>query len=397
MKIIDKKNKKMTSKKLILGYLAVVMALCVILPSKAISQGYAGPDKTILKDSSVVIGSGGCANCCYQWTPSTGLSDTKIANPVANPQTTTTYTLKVIGANFSFNDVSQMTVTVVDGINSLTVVPKQCCWKKGDAITLGQFTITTDPPGLENTVTVSPTSVPTSIFSASTATLPLTFTGRGPSNTTVTASASISAVDEDALSAFTVGMGQFDPGEIIKYIDKVINKVKMGPCGPTGGPSANVQFATGKLCCPEAGCIKDMYAYNGTYNYDLGYQCDFPFYGIPYIASLNFRINASVGAILSLGNIKTTCEGVDVCYSLGVTASVGGGVSGTILGGKLFDASLMIVGTIIPDPVEYCIPSGKTKMVGNICVKADIVGTVTTLSFFTTAVNVNLISQRCWR
>jgi hypothetical protein len=397
MKIIDKKNKKMTSKKLILGYLAVLMAFCLILPLNALSQGYAGPDKTILKDSSVVIGTGGCANCCYQWTPATGLSDPKIAKPTANPQATTTYTLKVTGNNFTINDVSQMTVTVKDGMNGLTVVPKQCCWKKGDAITLDQFTITTDPPGLESTVTVSPTSVPTNIFATPVGTLPLTFTGKGANNTTVTATVNISAVDEDAQAAFQYGLGQFKPEEIIETIDKIINNVKLGPCGATGGPSANVQFATGKLCCPKAGCIKDMYAYNGTYNYDLGYQCDFPFYGIPYVASLNFRIAASVGAALSLGNIKTTCDGVDVCYNLGITASISGGVSGTIAGGKLLDASLMLVGTITPDPIEYCMPSGATKCLGNVCVKADIVGTVTTLSFITKSVSVNLISQRCWK
>jgi len=396
MKIIDKKDKKMTTKKLTLGYLAV-LTLCLILPLRALSQGYAGPNKTIIKDSSVVIGSGGCANCCYLWSPATGLSDTKIANPIAKPQTTTTYTLKVVGANFSFNDVSQMTVTVADGINSLTVVSKQCCWKKGDPISLDQFTITTDPAGLENTVTLSPTSVPTNIFSTSVGSLPITFTGKGPNNTTKTATVTISAVDEDAQSAFQLGMGQFKPEEIIEKIDNIINNIKLGPCGPTGGPSANMQFATGKLCCPKAGCIKDMYAYNGSYNYDLGYQCDFPFYGIPYVASLNFRIMASVGASLSLGNVKTTCDGVDICYNLGITGSIGGGVSGTIAGGALLDASLLLVGSITPDPLEYCMPSGATKSFGNICVKADIVGTVTTLSFFTKSVSVNVISQRCWK
>lgn len=397
MKII---NIKMASKKLIYGFLASFIALymIMILPLNAVAQGYAGPNKTILKDSSVVIGgSGSGSNCCYMWTPSTGLSDPKILHPTAKPAATTTYTLKVTCDDFSINDVSQMTVTVKDGMNGLTVVSNQCCWKKGDAITRDQFTITTDPPGLENTVTISPTSVPTNIFSNSVGSLPITFTGRGPNNTTKTATVTISAVDEDAQSAWTAGMGQFKPEEIVKYIDDIINNVKMGPCGPTGGPSAQVNFATGKLCCPKAGCIKDMYAYNGTYNYDLGYQCDFPFYGIPYVASLNFRIMINVGASLSLGNIKTTCDGVDDCVNIGITGSLGGGVSGTLLGGKLLDASLMIVGTITPDPIEYCYPSGATKCLGNICAKADIVGTITTLSFITTSVTVNVVSQRCWK
>ncbi len=397
MKIIENYNKKITSIKYMLVYLAAIIVLCILLPLNAVSQGYAGPDKSILKDSSVNIGGSGCSNCCYLWTPATGLDNPKSQNPKASPQQTTVYTLKVTGANFSFSDVSQMTLTVTDGMNSLTAVSNQCCWKKGDAITKDQFIITTDPPGLENTVTISPTTVPAGIFSASEASLAVTFTGKGPNNTTKTAVANIAAVDEDAQSQFQAGMGLFKPGEIIEYIDKVIGNIKMGPCGTTGGPAANISFATGKLCCPKAGCIKDMYAYNGTYNYDLGYQCDFPFYGIPYVASLNVRLMASIGAALSLGNVKTTCDGVDICYSLGITGSIGGGVSGTVLGGKLLDASLLLVGTITPDPLEYCMPSGATKSFGNICVKADIVGTVTFLSWVTESVSVNLIAQRCWK
>ena len=396
MKIIDKKNKKMTSKKLILGYLAALMAICVILPLNAVSQGYAGPTKTILKDSSVVIGAGSCANCCYLWTPTTGLSDPKIAKPIAKPTATTTYTLKVTGNNFTINDVSQMTVTVKDGLSGLTVVPKQCCWNKGDAITLDQFTITTDPPGLEGTVTVSPTSIPTNIFATSVGTLPLVFTGKGPNNTTITTTVTISAVDKDVQISETTGLGQFKPEKILDVIDKIAKGVELGACQKTGGPTANITFTAGKLCCPKAGCIKDMYSYNGTYNYSIGVECDYPFYGIPYIASVNARIMVSAGAALSLGNITTAGDGVDDCISIGINGSIGGGVSATVLAGKVLNASLLIVGTITPDPIEYCMPSGKTKCLGNICVKADIVGTIKLLSFITKSVKVNLISQRCW-
>ena len=64
-----------------------------------------------MKDSSVVIGGSGCSNCCVKWTPTTGLSNPNILNPVASPAQTTTYTIKVVGSDFSFSDVDQMTVT----------------------------------------------------------------------------------------------------------------------------------------------------------------------------------------------------------------------------------------------------------------------------------------------
>ncbi|MFZ4400798.1 MAG: hypothetical protein ACOYO1_12250 [Bacteroidales bacterium] len=394
----------MTAKKTI-GYFLVIMAICLALPLKALSQGYAGPNKTILKDSSVVIGGSGCSSCCYLWTPATGLSDPKILHPIAKPTTTTTYTLKVTGDNFKISDVSQMTVTVKDGMDGLTVTPNKCCWKKGDSIGLSQFTIVTDPPGLENTVTISPTTVPGNIFlgfplPSSTATLPVTFTARGPNNTTKTATVNISCVDEDVQGQVQVGTGALKVAEILEGIDDITNKVSavlgVWSCQPTGGWSQNMSFSTGKLCC-DVGCIKDMYAYNGTINYDKGIQCDFPFYGIPYAGSINFRVMASAGVAFSLGNIKTTCEGADNCINVAIAGNIGGGLSATIAGGKIIDMSIMLVGQINTPPWEYCIVSGKfTNRENSVCFKLDAVGSITLLGYITESVSVSVINQRCY-
>jgi gliding motility-associated-like protein len=57
----------------------------------------AGPDITICLGASATINgvvSGG-TNPAIEWTPPDGLSDPAIANPIASPQTTTTYTLRV--------------------------------------------------------------------------------------------------------------------------------------------------------------------------------------------------------------------------------------------------------------------------------------------------------------
>ncbi len=53
----------------------------------------------------------GAAPFSYSWTPLTGLSDPNIANPIASPNATTTYTLKVTDANFC-SKTSIVTVTV---------------------------------------------------------------------------------------------------------------------------------------------------------------------------------------------------------------------------------------------------------------------------------------------
>ncbi|MFZ4411772.1 MAG: hypothetical protein ACOYOV_01720 [Bacteroidales bacterium] len=402
MKIIDKKYKMMNTNKIIVGYLAVVISLCMLLPLKAVSQGYAGPNKIILKDSSVVIGGSGCSSCCYLWTPATGLSDPKILHPTAKPTSTTTYTLKVTGDNFNINDVSQMTVTVKDGLDGLTVVPKQCCWGKGDPIKLDQFTITTDPPGLEGTVTLSPTTVPGNVFlglpvANAVASLPVTFTARGANNTTKTAVVTISGVDEDAQTQFQVGMGEIKVEDIIAGVDQIINNVaNVGGCQVTGGFSASMSFATGKLCCADAACIKPMFAYTGTIGYDKGVACDFILYGIPYAASINARVSASAGISVNLGNIKTTCDGVDVCFAVGLSASLGGGFSATVGGGRILDMSLMLVGNISTPPLEYCVMKGLTERKANICLKADAVGSITFLGYITESISISVINQRCW-
>jgi large repetitive protein len=59
----------------------------------------AGPDTTICNSGAAQLhGSGGLI---YQWSPSTGLSDPNIANPIATPAVTTTYILTASAANGS--------------------------------------------------------------------------------------------------------------------------------------------------------------------------------------------------------------------------------------------------------------------------------------------------------
>lgn len=69
----------------------------------------AGANTSICIGSSTILnGSGGGT---YSWAPSSGLSSTTIANPVAAPVTTTTYTVTVMGAGFC-SASSQVTITV---------------------------------------------------------------------------------------------------------------------------------------------------------------------------------------------------------------------------------------------------------------------------------------------
>ena len=64
---------------------------------EALPPAYAGPDVTIFEFSSTILNATGGGS--YTWTPSTGLSDTTIFNPVASPEITTTYIVTVTSAN----------------------------------------------------------------------------------------------------------------------------------------------------------------------------------------------------------------------------------------------------------------------------------------------------------
>ncbi|MCS7086302.1 MAG: hypothetical protein NZ534_09545, partial [Bacteroidia bacterium] len=79
-------------------------------------------------------------NVTFVWTPATGLSNPNIANPVASPSLTTTYT--VTATNTVTGQVSQkfVTVTVVNPTLTLSGPPAQVC--PGEAIT-----VTPNPAG----------------------------------------------------------------------------------------------------------------------------------------------------------------------------------------------------------------------------------------------------------
>ncbi|HNX06394.1 MAG TPA: gliding motility-associated C-terminal domain-containing protein [Bacteroidales bacterium] len=70
----------------------------------------AGPDAAICIGQSITLqGTGGAT---YAWTPSTGLSDTTIANPVATPTVTTTYTVNGTSTNNNCPTSDEVTITV---------------------------------------------------------------------------------------------------------------------------------------------------------------------------------------------------------------------------------------------------------------------------------------------
>lgn len=84
---------------------------------------YAGPDKSGCQGDGVTIGNASPGNVCYTWDAADGLNPNDIhnSNPHVRPQNTTTYTVHVVGNNFSFSTTDQVKVTVAFG--GLVITP----------------------------------------------------------------------------------------------------------------------------------------------------------------------------------------------------------------------------------------------------------------------------------
>ncbi len=80
----------------------ILLLLITRLQHRDVTVANAGSDVAICKGASTTLdGSGGGT---YSWSPAYGLSATNIANPVANPGVTTTYTLTVINGGCTNTD-----------------------------------------------------------------------------------------------------------------------------------------------------------------------------------------------------------------------------------------------------------------------------------------------------
>jgi gliding motility-associated-like protein len=120
-----------------LGSCTIQRTVTVTVAPGAVAN--AGPDATILAGDTYLMAATGSAGT-YLWTPSSALNSTSILTPVANPTTTTTYTLKVTTA-LGCIATDDVIITVVpycvkpmdaftpngDGINDLWLVTNDNC------------------------------------------------------------------------------------------------------------------------------------------------------------------------------------------------------------------------------------------------------------------------------
>jgi hypothetical protein len=146
----------------------------------------AGPDVTITcaqNSSGAQIGATPNPSYTYLWSPATGLNSTIIANPIANPSVTTTYSLTVINADGCLGS-DQVTVTVNNtapvanaGLDfTKTCVSNPTGATIGTTAVIGNTYAWTPTNGLSSPTIANPTANP--LFNT-TYTLTATNTGNG--------------------------------------------------------------------------------------------------------------------------------------------------------------------------------------------------------------------------
>lgn len=92
----------------------------------------AGEDVTICRGENTALNATGGVE--YLWSPTTGLSNPNISNPIASPLTTTTYTVSVTDAN-GCTDIDQIIVTV-NQLPNVTISPANPSICIGESINL---------------------------------------------------------------------------------------------------------------------------------------------------------------------------------------------------------------------------------------------------------------------
>ncbi len=153
------------------NYLGCTSTICVNYINPAIVYSIAGQDATIdcnQNTNGYQMNNASVAGHTYSWSPTTGLSNPTIANPLANPAVTTTYTLTDYDANGN-TVIDQVTISVNTTPPTLNAGADQTVCE-GDNVTLNASsnasTITWNN-GVQNNIAFTAATPGNTIYTAS--------------------------------------------------------------------------------------------------------------------------------------------------------------------------------------------------------------------------------------
>ena len=292
---------------------------------------------------------------------------------------------------------------VVDVI--LTPQPWACCVKRGDPITPSLFDIQviTDPPDcpLGCSFSFDPPRAETgiSILSRDIDVRVTATCGDEVIEKTVT----VHAINEDRTGSIEFDLG-WTSGGLLDKIDNAIDGISSDPRQTATSTTTPLEtdkgltIETGILCCPnQDDCRGRKVKVTGSLSSSLGsIRKDFPFAGIPYVASANVRVFASGKMELAVSG-ETTCDLPKICGSANVSASIGGGLSATLFNGSVADASLTLRANVTgKHPLNVCFDADViTAKGGALCFNIKAVGEVKLFSLVSVSVEASLLDDVC--
>ncbi len=388
----------------------LILFLGFIILSEAHADGLAGPNRKTCPDPQgmgmfsepVKLGADNPpAGLCYFWMPDYHLSDRYSPNPIADPPTTTTYTLYTVTENFGTEKVYSVTVEV-EQLQSFEVTPK-CCYKPGQALSRSDFHIVTNPPGLEEVILFEPAQVSKSIVATgSQYTETITFTT--PCNTqhqavTITVAddryTTGSGVSVPDINNFSWSQAMIKIEQAFQKFEDLVGKLPAQSCETSFETTFEGGYKQYEECCKN-NCIVEGTKVEFGMKLCNKTSCDVPFYGVPYVLSLNIRLSTS-WCLAPTVSFESRCqEQIKICITMPVEGSIGGGLSFTALGGKILDASGMVVGKVTPPTLKLCMwPEPKIEADGKLCAQVDANLELKLVSLVKVKHSVSIIPKTC--
>jgi len=371
---------------------------------------FAGEDKKVAKlannTQTVVIGAASNnPQDCYKWSGGIILSADNLPQVTVNPRdSVTVFTCTRVSEHGVEQD--QVKVFVIDDIQIVSVTPKRKCWSKGEAISVSEFEIVTDPPGMSGDVRLGANSTP-AIGSVASKVYNMTvnFEAFADGRVTDNASTEIVVVNKDvntsgAISANlkilqTLLNGIQSKGKFIETALK--NSPLKVPCEFVP-PSITVTGTAYEFneCCLDKVQESEKYRVDGTLG-GGGITCDFPlpppYGGIPCIAELGFTIRVGISVNLRFELITSECQ-TEGCIELALLGSLTAGFYGQIWSKKVLRAELTATGNLYFAGVRLCYPTG--LKIGSMCLEIKGNYFVKFAGFITIAAGeVTLLKRTC--
>lgn len=371
---------------------------------------FAGEDKKVAKRANntqtVVIGAASNnPQDCYKWSGGIILSADNLPQVTVNPRDSVTiFTCTRVSEHGVEQD--QVKVFLIDDIQIVSVTPKKRCWSKGDAISVSEFEIVTDPPGMSGDVRLGANSTP-AIGSVASKVYNMTvnFEAFADGRVTDNASTEIVVVNKDVNTSASISVelkilknlieGIKSKGKFIEtYLKNSPLKV---PCS-FEPPSFTVTGAYNEFneCCHNKVQDSEKYRVEGSLS-GGGISCDFPlpppYGGIPCIAELGITIKVGISATLGFDLTVSECQ-TEICADLAVTGSLTAGFYGQIWSKDVLRAELTASGYLYFGGVQICYPTG--FKVGSMCLELKGNYFVKFAGFITLAAGeVTLLQKTC--